>query len=170
MTSGNYPLLNKITYDEVSAHFRIDYFTGALIRLQSRSNRVKPNTVAGSLRKDGYLGVSLLNKQYLVHRIIWLLHYKEWPKDEVDHIDGNRTNNKIENLRISNRFDNNRNRHGPSKSNKLGVLGVYSHKHKYIATIRVNSKSIYLGLFSTLEEAQAAYLNKKREVHSSNTL
>jgi len=171
MASGNYPLLNSLSYDEVVTHLQYSPSTGILIRLKSKSKRVKPGDIAGYIRKDGYVGLSLLCNEYLAHRIAWLLYYKEWPTDEVDHIDGNRANNKINNLRLSNRYDNNRNRHGPTKANKLGVLGVHQHTSgRYVARVRHKGESLYVGIFDSPEEAHAAYLEKKRELHPSFTL
>lgn len=54
---------------------------------------------AGHADRHGYRRIMLDYKMYLAHRIIWLLHYKEWPKGFIDHIDGNPRNNKLENLR-----------------------------------------------------------------------
>jgi len=111
---------------------------------------------AGSKDPDGGLKVGVLKKTYKVHRIIWALHYGYWPK-QVDHIDGNRSNNKLENLRDVDQQENCRNR-AISSINTSGTVGVYWHtKHKqWQSRIRVNGKLLHLGYFKTISDAVEA--------------
>jgi hypothetical protein len=88
------------------------------------------------------------------------------PKEEeyVDHIDGNTLNNQRSNLRIVNRFQNGMNQ-GKHKNNTSGYKGVNSNGFNYMARIRVNGERIYIGTYSTVEEAGRAYDNKAKELH-----
>ena len=105
---------------------------------------------------DGYLYVCLDRTVYMVHRVLWKLLKKEEPPETLDHIDGNPLNNHISNLRECSQKQNtiNRNR----TKNVTGVAGVYKSntKGKYYAQIKANDTNLYLGTFSSLEEAAAA--------------
>lgn len=98
--------------------------------------------------------------------IVWVLHGKEHPqnKEELDHHDRNSCNDKIENLRLCDRSQNNRNTK-TRKHNKLGVKGVRQSNSKYSARIRVNKKEIHLGTFKTVTEAYQAYCEAGRKYH-----
>lgn len=102
------------------------------------------------------------------HRIAWLLMTGAWPEQEIDHIDGNRSNNCWSNLREVEHVLNSHNQRRPSKNNSTGALGVSMGPSKtspYLAGIRVDGKRIHLGSFRTLEEAESAYLTAKRQMH-----
>lgn len=83
----------------------------------------------GSFDKDGYKIIKIKGKQFKEHRIIWFLHYGEFPKSELDHINRNRQDNRIENLRESNRQEQNHNKVLKINSS-TGVIGVYIDKTK----------------------------------------
>ncbi|MBJ9837899.1 HNH endonuclease [Citrobacter portucalensis] len=124
------------------------------------SSRFKGKPV-GWLGKNGYLYVTLNNKKYLVHRIVWALSNGHWPPNEIDHIDVNRANNSISNLREVTREQNHMNRaliNGPSRTNKTGCHGVTWHKKsgKWMAKIIYQNKSHYLGIFDDVEDAISA--------------
>jgi hypothetical protein len=103
---------------------------------------------------------------YLGHRLVWLYHNGCWPSKFLDHIDGDRENNRIENLREASRTDNNRNV-SRQRNNTSGFKGVSLMKRDnvWIAQITVNRKNYYLGRFSTPEEAYAAYCKAAKELH-----
>jgi len=113
---------------------------------------------AGCLQKTGYIAMSLDNVKVYAHRIVFLLENGEWPENQVDHINGNRSDNRRSNLRLATRNQNQHNR-SARLDNKLGIKGVCKHKqcNRYQAKIWVNSKCIHLGLFETQEEAKEAY-------------
>jgi len=101
-------------------------------------------------RLDGHL----LNKKYLAHRIAWLIYYSEWPKNEIDHINQDPTDNRIENLRDVTHAENNKNRTLQNNST-TGYLGVSKHHGKYRAEICINNIKKHLGCYDTVEEAAA---------------
>ena len=130
-----------------------DYKDGQLywkVRINSSIDLSKP---AGNIEKSGYRRIQIVGKRYKAHRLIWKYHYGKDPKEFIDHIDGNKINNDIKNLRESTRQQNGFNR-GPQKNNKLGIKGVRKYGNKYIATIFINGKVKYLGVFNTIEEAR----------------
>ena len=114
-------------------------------------------TEAGNMMQNGYRKLKFCGKQYLVHRVAWLLHHGVWPIGDIDHIDGNPSNNKIENLRDVPHNLNIQNRKSATAKNKTGFLGVVKRRNKYAAQFHRNGKQIYLGLFSTAELAHKAY-------------
>ena len=151
-----------LTFEEANELFRYEPSSGKLFWKKRTARRVKVGGEAGTLcRNGGYRMVFINRKGYLVHRIAILLATGECdPSREVDHIDHDRGNNRLDNLRIVDRINNMRNM-GLIKTNKTGVIGVslrYTRtgKLRYSANIMVNYKSINLGIFDTIEEAAAA--------------
>lgn len=108
---------------------------------------------AGTEHK-GYRRVKIDAKLILAHRLAWAIHYGRWPPEQIDHINQNRSDNRISNLREASHSDNMVNRAYPKGAS--GVTGVSKHKLGWQATIRVNGRSVHLGLFKTIEEAAAA--------------
>ena len=116
----------------------------------TRDDRKNSN---GCINEDGYLTLKVKGRKFRAHRIAWLLNYGDFPKSELDHINRNKLDNRIENLRESNRTQQNRNK--DFKPNpKTGVIGVYIDeftkglKKKYTTSL---NKKIYR--FYTLEDA-----------------
>jgi len=114
-------------------------------------------TEAGNMMQNGYRKLKFCGKQYLVHRVAWLLHYGFWPIGDIDHIDGDPSNNKLENLRDVTHCVNLQNRKAATSKNKTGFLGVVQRRNKFAAHVHRNGKQIYLGLFETAELAHQAY-------------
>ena len=108
--------------------------------------------------KKGYLSGTILRRFVSAHHAIWCIHHDEWP-DQIDHIDGDPANNKIENLRKSTTRENCRNR-SISISNRSGHIGIHKsrNKRRWIAVIgnTRDGHSTHLGTFDTLDEAIAA--------------
>lgn len=141
---------------------------GILFNKITRSSRALKDCCVGNKNTSGALQVKVKNKCYLVHRIIWLLTYGEFPKFDIDHINGIRTDNKIENLRECKSFENAQNRIAHS-NNREKLQGVWLHKPGiWRAEIMIKGKKIYLGLHKTPELAHEAYLKAKEKFHTFN--
>jgi len=112
--------------------------------------------VAGSL-SEGYRRVSIQGKSTGAHRVAWFLHYGKWPDGFIDHINHDRSDNRIENLRLVSRSDNARNQK-LNRHNTSGFNGVSYHKKRqeWRAAIQVNGKKKWVGSFKTKDEAIAA--------------
>ena len=111
-------------------------------------------------RKSGQiarLDGRILNKKYSTHRITWLIYYGEWPKNQIDHINQDPTDNRIKNLRDVTNAENHRNQTLRS-TNTSGYIGVsfYKGKNKYAAELIINGVKKWLGYYDTVEEAVAA--------------
>jgi hypothetical protein len=145
----------------LSAHLRYTPQDGKVWWVKHPRRSTANGTEAGNFRRDGYRKLKFCGKQYLVHRVAWLLHYGSWPAGDIDHIDGNPANNKLENLRDVPHSVNLQNRKSATTGNKTGLLGVVRRRNKYAAHIHKNGKQIYLGLFETAELAHQAYKESK---------
>jgi len=158
----------------IKENLNYDPDTGVFTRRIAKSNSVKIGNVAGCIGSNGYITLRLNNVLYLAHRLAFIyVHGDDTGLNYIDHIDGNPSNNKITNLRSGTQSENMQNRKKCQINNKSsGLLGVCFHNgtNKFMAEIKANEKKIYLGLFNTPEEAHQAYLNKKRQIHSHNTL
>lgn len=118
---------------------------------------VSAGSLAGWICSTGYRVVKIDWKQYYAHRLIFAHHHGRWPADQLDHIDGDRLNNRIQNLREVSNAENCRNQR-MAISNTSGITGVTWHKvtGKWAATIRSNYRQIHIGLFKRFEDAVAA--------------
>lgn len=113
----------------------------------------------------GYIRFHHRGAMFMAHRVIWFLHYGGWPPQEIDHIDGDGLNNRIENLRLSDRTQNMCNR-PMYKCNKTGYKGVsITREGSYLSQIAYQKKSYRLGRFSCPIEAARAYDRKAVELH-----
>ena len=152
-----------LTQQQVKENF--DYHSdGYLIRITNTKNQVKINAKAGCLHSSGYIIIKLKNKPYKAHRLIWLWHHGEWPKQDIDHINMIRHDNRIENMREATRSQNCMNKTMYS-SNKSGFKGVYQRGKKFGAEIMLNYERIKLGIFETAEEAHNAYCQAAKIYH-----
>lgn len=117
----------------------------------------------------GYIKIGIQGFSYPAHCLAWLYVYGEWPKGFIDHKDHNKGNNRLSNLRDVTISGNQQNRIRARKDNKVGLLGVSIQKKtgKYQAQIKKNNKSIFLGIYSTPEEAHNAYIEAKRKLHET---
>jgi HNH endonuclease len=129
--------------------------------------KIRVGNIAGSLHHKGYVHIELMGKHYAAHRLAWFYVTGEWPKDQIDHINMNKSDNSFKNLREA---TNGQNRANTNKSiNKTGFKGVSYHhwmtKKPYQAAIRHNKKTIYLGCFKTAEKAHEVYKEAAIKFH-----
>jgi hypothetical protein len=159
----------NLTPEYLHQLFTYDPQDGSLRWKVARSPNVSVGKIAGSLC-TGYKRVKIDGFSYLVHRLIWLMVTGAWPKADLDHINGIRTDNRFTNLREASRALNCQNQRRAQSDNRLGILGVWAYKKRFVAAITVNGKQRHLGVFDTAEQAHNAYVAAKRVLHLSNTL
>lgn len=140
-----------ITQEKLKSIVHYNLSTGVFTNLQTRSSNCIKGQELKSKNKIGYIRIMIDNKSYFAHRLAWLYVYNEYPKI-IDHKNKNKSDNRIENLINCTQKENQRNRK-LSKNNQVGFNGVHKRYHRYIASIKVNGKKIYIGSFSTAEEA-----------------
>ena len=146
---------DSITAEELRSILHYDPLTGVFTRIRSaHPNRV--GAVVGSA-SHGYIRIRLLGKCYPAHRLAWLYVYGTWPKNQIDHINRNRSDNRIANLRDVTNQQNMCNA-GDYSTNTSGRKGVYWDKRdsRWRACITDNGRYLSLGYFSTQAEAVAA--------------
>lgn len=143
-----------LTANELSKYLFYNTSTGEFLWTKSPAIRIKAGQSAGRICHNGYREIGFKKKLYRAHRLAWLLSYGEWPNEEVDHINGNRADNSLSNLRSVTRRENCKNiKLKPGHAS--GVIGVRFHaqRDKWQAQITVDGKNFHLGYFHTKEPA-----------------
>jgi hypothetical protein len=159
------------TAEKLRQVFSYDCDTGVFVRKISGSNRAKVGSPSGSSNGCGYITLNIDGKNVLAHRMAWLYVNGELPKHGIDHINGDRADNRLVNLRDVPQLVNAQNRRKASPNNRsTGLLGAYRQLHGFTSHIRVKGKQMHLGSFKTAADAHHAYVAAKRVLHEGNTL
>lgn len=156
------------TSDEIArikAHFTYNPKTGEIQR--SRRYGARP---VGTQSRDGYLYIKVLDRRIGAHRLAYLLETGSLPSKDIDHINGNRIDNRFSNLRDVSRGTNQENKRPTSQQNATGFMGVSFHYGKWRAKIQVKGKTVIVGSFNTPQAAHDAYLQAKRQLHAGCTI
>ena len=155
--------MEKITQERLKYLMR--YENGKLYWIRPTANWMKSGVEAGFLVNTGYRLARVDGHSIMLHRLVFLYHHGYTP-EIVDHIDGNKLNNHIENLRPATRAQNNQNAR-TRKDNKSGQKGVRwrEDQQKWIVTIAVDKKKHHLGYYTAFEVAKNAYLIAAQHLH-----
>ena len=158
----NYP---ELTAEILRERLAYDPETG-LFTWKRASPRRAAGTIAGYLRKDGYIDIKVDGQTHLAHRLAWLHVHGRWPADRLDHRNGRTAENWIENLREATRTENNQNA-VVRKDNKSGHPGVFwtARLMKWRAFISASGSRVHLGYFESLDDAKAARISAKANLH-----
>jgi len=149
-----------ITPARLKELLRYDPDTGEFTWIDSPSRRMKAGSVAGYRFTDtsgkSYIRITVGGKLYFAHRFAWLFIHGEFPEEEIDHENGDGTDNRLSNLRSVTHAENSKNRR-LSTRNTSGHAGVHWDKgcSKWVVKITARSKTRYLGLFEVLSDAIA---------------
>lgn len=146
--------------------------TGALTRLTRPAQRSRIGDVVGWTGAYGYTIVAVDGRDYLAHRLAWLHVHGRWPTADIDHINGDRADNRLENLREVTRGQNLQNQRRARRDNRTGILGVSyrADRGSWRAHIGAGGRQHHLGTFATPQEAHDAYVTAKRRLHEFGTL
>lgn len=148
---------------------RYDHESGVLYWNCNRC-KTKIGDVAGTKTDRGYISVCIDRKRYRGHRLAWLHYFGEWPSMQIDHVNGDRSDNSIKNLRECTQFENSQNMAFSSKkASKYPGVHFHAKTGKWRSAIRIDGNSRkYLGLFKTEQEAADAYSKAKMDAHKFN--
>lgn len=160
---------HRATIDELANVLRYDPTEGKFYWLHDVAKNVKKGDCAGCTESNGYISIRYKGKGYKAHRLAWVLSYGTWPTSLIDHINGQKNDNRLSNLREATPSQNGQNRK-PNKLNKTGLKGVSPHCGKFKADIEHNGKRWFLGLFDTAQEAANAYANAAQLFHTHNNV
>ena len=140
--------------------------TGVFTRNLTRCGALA-GAVAGSVTRKGYRYIKIDSKGYMMHRLVWLYLYGQFPKEQLDHIDGDKLNNKASNLRDAITSQNCVNQRG-RKNNTSGFKGVILEKSsgKWVAQCNANGEHYYLGMYDTPQEASNVRETFAKENHA----
>lgn len=159
--------MSSLTREELQRLLEYDQQSGNFIRRINR-HKHKAGEVAGCLHPFGYVHIRIGSQAYKAHRLAWFYVHGNWPDGEIDHIDRNKANNSLANLRVVTRKGNVENT-GPTKRSKSGIKGVSwkAQCQRWQAQITHNRKKIYLGVFKDIQEAQLAYETAAKQFFKS---
>lgn len=168
--------LSHYDLERISEYIKYDQLSGFFVWIKKASSKVIVGRRAGYLDSSGYRILSFKGTHYYEHLIAWNIMMGPIPNGMViDHVDGDRSNNSLKNLRVTTQNQNAKNvvrnmtRIGPDGAPlPQGVCWV-ERKGKYTASIKNNYKKIHLGTFLTISEAHDAYMNAKRRIHPEST-
>lgn len=154
-----------ITIEDLRNYLDYDADSGVFYWKIKVSRKTKVGGIAGSVN-SGYLRIVINKTRYMAHRLAWFYVHGEWPSELLDHIDGDGLNNKLVNLRLATRQQNNYNKTVYS-NNKSGVKGVSwnSKRSVWAAAISVNGKDKHIGYFTDIEEAAKAIAVAREQYH-----
>jgi hypothetical protein len=144
-----------------------DPATGLFTWAIRASTRIRPGGAAGGISPKGYIIIRIDGLRYRAHRLAWLYTSGDDPgAQQIDHVNGKRSDNRIANLRLANLSQQMHNK-GIHSNNTSGVRGVtwYKRDRKWQASIMLESQLVYLGRFDTLEEAKAVRLAAEHKMH-----
>lgn len=161
-------MASAVTAEILRELMHYDPITGIFTRKVRTAQRNKVGDRAdfqGAGRLRCYRQIGFKDEKILAHRAAWLYVHGKWPENSIDHINGNKSDNRIGNLRDVAQYVNTENRHEAKSDSTSGVLGAHPHQGRWRSRIQARGKAHYLGVFDTAAEAHAAYVNAKRRLH-----
>ena len=146
-------------------HFLFDYRDGKLFWKICKAKKIKVGDETGCHKEKGYFHIGINGTNYLIHRLVFAWHNGFMPKF-IDHIDGNPSNNKIENLREATWSQNQQNKTNQI-NNTSGVKGVswVAKRNRWVVRVQLNKKSYQLGYFKDLEFAELVAIEGQNKYH-----
>lgn len=153
----------KLTHERLREMVAYSPETGLFSCLMARKNRAVGD-IEDRIAGPGYVAFCLDGRQYYAHRLAWFYMHGEWPAGEVDHINRDKTDNRLANLRVATRSQNSANI-GARSDNRSGFKGVFPNKRRWSSQVIARGKTYHLGTFDTPEMAHEAYCHAARRLH-----
>ncbi len=163
----------KYILNEIDSRFKYNSITGDIRYKKRVSRNTDIGFLAGTIKTNtGYGKIFVGGRVLQSHRVAWYLYYGKMPKQYIDHVNGDKLDNRIKNLREVTKRENSQNIKKPYPKNKCGYLGVCrtNKSLSYSAAIRIKGKTTHIGVFKTAIEAHEAYLKVKRKHHKTCTI
>lgn len=155
----------QLTTERLLVLLSYDAESGVFVWNSTRGRSAKAGDVAGTAHPRGYVTIEIDGRAYLAHRLAWLFVHGCFPAEQIDHVNRDRADNRLCNLRPASHSQNMANR-AHFKNNVSGFRGVYRHSpNRWRAQIRKDGVLYRLGNFDTPEEAHAAYLKAADRIH-----
>lgn len=142
---------------EIRKRLVYDYTSGEFTWINGPREGMK----AGTNTRDG-VQIRMNKQGYKAHILAWIYAYGEFPAMDIDHKDRNWQNNRLDNLRLATKSQNQVN---TRRNNKFGYKGIQKSGNKWAAKIRIGKTKVHLGVFDTKEQAHEAFMSKSRELH-----
>lgn len=147
----------KLTFERLQETLHYDPDTGNFTRIAT-------GAPAGGMHHTGYLYIRIDGKRYAASRLAWMYMTGNFPEKFIDHKNRRPADNRWDNLREASPSENRANT-AANRNNKTGVKGVYLHRGRYDASVRVRGKLIHVGCFATVEEARIAWEHAAKKYH-----
>jgi len=164
--------MNKydLTQEQLIRALHYDLQTG-IFKRKLRKNTSKIGTIPKNPR-HAYLNIGIYYHVYRAHRLAWLYVHGSWPNGQIDHINGDKLDNRIDNLRVATASQNKQNMRKARADSRSGLIGAswHSKSGKWRAAIQINGKKKHLGYFETAKEAHDIFMAYKRNFHEFCTI
>lgn len=155
--------MNSFSKQLVKEYFR--YTNGSFVRVKSTGSSLAGQKTIGTKHHTGYMRIRFLGKQCAFHRLVWSWHYGE-TKFRIDHINGRKDDNRIENLRLSNSASNSWNQ-GKHRQNTSGHKGLFFDKRDklWYGAVQANGKRVKVGWSKNKNKTLKVLIEKRKELH-----
>lgn len=154
----------RLIPDVLKHYLRYNPETGIITWIISPAKQIKIGQEAGSIKGE-YLVISFSGKSYLAHRVAWFLHYGKNPKQDIDHKNLIKSDNRLENLRLATPSQNNCNK--TKNRNKTGTKGIYFRNKKWLAKLTKDRTVVFNKAFTTKDEAKQMLNQQRARFHGS---
>lgn len=156
-----------VTVDRLRELTHYDPETGAFTWRKSKGAAMAGSPVGGKHRVKGYGEACIDGMYFQTHRLVWFYANGRWPIGQIDHINGQRDDNRLHNLRDVSQSENQQNRTHSNRGKKYSdLIGAYWSTNGWFSTILIAGKQVYLGRFETDQQAHEAYIRAKRTHHN----
>ena len=161
------PKVPSISIQELKTLLVYNQETGELTWSNTPPRFRRPGSIAGRTLQDGYRQIMVKKSAYQAHRLAWAIFYGDWPRNQIDHINGVRDDNRISNLRDVTSRNNQCNRIEHRNGRLVGAKPEPRCNNRWRASIKVDGHDKFLGLYNSEDEAHKVYIEYKRRLEEA---